>query len=237
MTNHKQNQNLKYQRELFGFLELGTWNLLEIWNLKFGTFRARSGARGYTLIEMLMVIAIATMTLIAVVTATTYFYRANRVVFNQALAVESARSGLSSASKDIRGARYGDDGSYPVSAIATSSFTFYDDTNGDGSAEKVSYILSGTNFVRGVIYATGTPATYPGSAQSTTTAASSVQNGPEGVAIFRFYTASSTEITTFSTTTAVSYVTITLVVDVDPDNQPAGYTLYTTAALRNATNF
>ncbi len=192
---------------------------------------------GYTLIEMLMVIAIATVTLVTVTSAITYFYRANRVVFNQALAVESARSGLSAATKDIRGAQYGDDGSYPVSAIATSSFTFYDDTDGNGRAEKVSYALSGTNFVRGVIFATGSPATYPAGALSTSTVASSVRNGPENIPVFRFYTASSTEITTFSTTTAVSYVTITLVVDVDPNNRPINYTLYTTATLRNAANF
>lgn len=193
--------------------------------------------RGYTLIEMLMVIAIATTTFVAVVSAIIYFYRANAVVFNQALAVESARSGLSAASKDIRGAQYGDDGSYPVASIATSSFAFYDDTDGNGSAERVSYALSGTNLIRGVIYATGTPATYPISGQATSTVASSVRNGPENVPVFHFYTASSTEITVFSTTTAVAYVTITLVVDVDPNNRPADYTLRTTAALRNASNF
>lgn len=184
-----------------------------------------------------MVIAIATMTLVVVTTAIIYFYRSNNVVFNQALAVESARHGLSASSKDIRGAQYGDDGSYPVSSIATSSFAFYTDTDGNGSAEKVSYFLSGTDFVRGVIFATGSPAAYPPGGESTTTAASSVRNGPEGIAVFHFYTASSTEITTFSTTTAVAYVTITLIVDVDPEQKPGDYTLRTTAALRNAANF
>src|SRR3989338_8822021 len=120
---------------------------------------------------MLMVIAIATMTLVVLTAAIIYFYRSNNVVFNQALAVESARQGLAASSKDIRGAQYADDGSYPVSSIATSSFAFYTDTDGNGSAERISYYLSGTNFVRGIIYATGTPATYPSSAESTTTKA------------------------------------------------------------------
>lgn len=182
-----------------------------------------------------MVIAIATATLLAVVSAVLAFYRSNLVVFNQALAIQSARSGLSRASSDIRAAQYGDDGSYPVSSISTSSFTFFSDTDGNGSSERISYFLSGTNFVRGIILATGSPATYPASSQSTTTLSTGVRNG--ATAVFRFYTATSTEITVFSTTTAVAYVTITLVADVDPANQPAAYTLKTTAALRNAANF
>ena len=85
--------------------------------------------------------------------------------------------------------------------------------------------------------ATGTPATYPSSSLSTTTAAYAVRNSTQGIPLFRFYTASSTEITTFSTTTTVSYVVLTLVVDIDPATQPSDYTLRTTAALRNAVNF
>lgn len=191
--------------------------------------------RGYTLIEMIVVISVATMTLMVVTVAVIAFYRSNSVVFNQALAVESARSGLARASSDIRSAAYGDEGSYPVSAIATSSFTFFSDINGDGSSERVRYYLAGVNFVRGIIAATGSPASYPSSDESTTTLSGYVRNG--STPLFRFYTASSTEITVFSTTTAVAYVTLALMVDVDISREPAAYTLTTTAALRNAANF
>ena len=215
MTNSKQTPNSKIQAARLNFFS--PW--------------------GYTLIEMLVVIAITTMTLTAVTSAILYFYRSNTVIFNQAVAVESARRALSLASADIRGARYADDGSYPVSAIATSSFTFYGDQDGDGSAERLRYFLSGTSLMRGITHASGSPATYATSSEILSAVGSDVRNTVLAIPVFRYYTATSSEITVFSTTTALSYVTMTIIVDVDPAHSPSNYTLRTTATVRNAPNF
>lgn len=191
---------------------------------------------GYTLVEMLMVISLATVTLLVVTTAILAFYRGNTIIFNQALAVESARRGLAHVSADVRGAQYGDNGSFPIISIATSSFTFFTDIEGDGSAERIRYFLSGTTLKRGIIHASGSPATYPTAEEAVSTSATDVHN-PTSTPIFRYYTASSTEITSFATTTSVSYITVELRVDVDPANSPSIYTLRTTATLRNASQF
>jgi len=199
--------------------------------------KAARSARGYTLIELIVVIAVATITLIATVTAAILFYRTNTKTLNEGYAVESARQGIAYAVGDIRGIQYGADGSYPVSSIATSSFIFYTDTNADGIPERVRYFLSGTNFVRGIIFASGNPPAYASLSESTTTLSDSVRNGLENVPIFHFYTASSTEITTFSTTTAVAYATVTLVINENIATSTGDYTLRSTAALRNASSF
>ena len=196
-----------------------------------------SSTNGYTLIEMVVVIDIDSMTIVAVTAAVIIFYRTNGSTLNQAYAIESARQGIQLAVKNIRGIQYGADGSYPVVSIATSSFVFYSDVTGDGVAERVEYYLSGTKFIQGVVSATGSPPTYTLSSESTSTESDSVRNGLEGVPVFHFYNASSTEIMIFSTTTAVSYVTVDLIVNENLATSTGDYTLRSTAALRNVTQF
>ena len=192
---------------------------------------------GYTLIEMIAVIAIASITLVATTAAIILFYRSNLKSLNQAYAVESARTGMQHMVADIRGIQYGADGSYPVSSIATSSFVFYTDTNGDGVAERVEYYLSGTNLIRGITYYSGIPPVYTLSTESTTTVSSYVRNNLENVSLFSFYTSTSTQITTYSTTTRVAYVSVALVVNQNISTSTGDYTLRSTAALRNVSQF
>ncbi|MDE2213068.1 MAG: prepilin-type N-terminal cleavage/methylation domain-containing protein [Patescibacteria group bacterium] len=193
--------------------------------------------RGYTLVELIVVIAITTLTIIATTAAIIIFYRSNSTTLNEAYAVESARQGIEKTVADIRGIQYGADGSYPVSAIATSSFTFYSNVDDSNTPEWVQYYLSGTTFVRGTIVATGSPPTYPVANESTTTISKYVRNGLENIPIFQYFNASSTQITTYSTTTAVAYVTVELVVNENTSTSTGDYILRSTAALRNASQF
>ena len=64
--------------------------------------------------------------------------------------------------QDLREASYGDDGSYPIAAAASSSVTFYADLNDSGDVQEVTYALSNGTLYRGVTYATGNPPSYAG---------------------------------------------------------------------------
>lgn len=191
---------------------------------------------GYTFVEMLVVLAIAALTLTSVTTAIVAFYRANSASLAQAYAVEGARQGIESAVAAIRGIQYGSDGSYPLSAVSSNDFTFYSDLNGDGIAEKVRFYLSGTDFKEDIYYSAGSPPAYGASPSMSKTLADSVRNGAEGVPIFHYYDAANAELASVDVNDPVAYVSAALIVNEDTASQQ-DYTLRSTAALRNVSQF
>jgi hypothetical protein len=67
---------------------------------------------------------------------------------------------LSDMSVNIRTMNYSSLGAYPISAVSTSSLTFFVDSNGDGKYEQVRYFMSTSTMRKGVITPTGNPLTY-----------------------------------------------------------------------------
>jgi len=131
---------------------------------------------GFTLIEVLVVIAILATVGTALSGLIAYFYKSNGFVLEEASAVDSAHRGLDSAFESLREASYGDDGSFPVSAVATSTITFFSDVDGDGSVEKIRlYLLKGTLY-RGVTNSAGSPASYSGQPEKNYTISTNVMN-------------------------------------------------------------
>jgi len=87
--------------------------------------------------------------------------------------------------RDIREARMGDDGSWPIVDASDNSFTFYSDVTNDGRSDKVRYFLNGTTLRRGVIQPTAVPVTYPAATETFTDIATSVDTSAG--AIFTYY--------------------------------------------------
>ena len=114
--------------------------------------------RAFTLVETVVVIGLTAFFLVALMGLVRYFYTSNAYVLEQSQAVDSARRSIENAVADLREASYGADGSYPISAAATSSVTFYANVDSDSGVEKVRYYLSGSTLYRGVTKAAGSPA-------------------------------------------------------------------------------
>lgn len=191
-----------------------------------------SCARGLTFLETLITLAIFALIMVSIVNSVLLFYRANRSSIEQAYQIESARKGVNLLVRDVREASYGEDGSYPLSAISSSSVTFYADTDRDSSVEKIRYQLSGVSLMRTVTDASGNPPTYTGT--GTTTAVSNfVRNNSQNVPIFQFFDASTTEITSASNIVRIISVTINLIINVTPSRDPGEFTLRSSATLRN----
>jgi prepilin-type N-terminal cleavage/methylation domain-containing protein len=190
--------------------------------------------RGFTLIEMLVVIGITGTVGMALTTLIVNFYKTNGYLLQEASAIDSAHRGLEISFTNLRQASYGDDGSYPILSAATSSITFFSDIDGDGSVEKIRlYLLQGT-FYRGVTDSTSSPPVYTGQKEATTTIATYVRNATP-TPLFRYFDINNTEL---STTTAVDVSKITSVstsvmVDLNPLRAPDILTLQETATLRN----
>lgn len=188
--------------------------------------------RGMSFVEVLVTISLSTIIMLAVVDSVLFFYRANTSTLEQGYQVESARRGAELFVRDVREATYADDGAYPLATMASSSVTFYSDTDVDGSIERIRYTLLGTTLYRNVTDASGSPPAYTGGGV-TTTVSTYVRNFDENAALFRYYNASSTEVTNAQFINTVVSLTVNLVVDIVEKHTPGKFTLTESATLRN----
>ena len=188
--------------------------------------------RGFTLIEVVIVVGITAVVGLALSSMITYFYRTNDYILQEGTAVQSARMGLGIAVQNLREASYGDDGSYPIGSAGTSTVTFYADVNGGTGVQKILYYLKGQTLYRGVTTSAGNPPSYAGQPTSTTTVATYIQN-TGALPIFQYYDGTGTLLTYPINLSAVTTITTTLKIDVDPNRSPSPYTLIGRATLRN----
>lgn len=100
---------------------------------------------GFTLIETLVAIFVLTLIMGAVSGLIITVYRIYGYTWQQSIAIEEARRGIEMMVKEIREARTGDDGSYPIEKADDKEFIFYSDIDKDGAVERVRYFLGTTN--------------------------------------------------------------------------------------------
>ena len=188
--------------------------------------------RGLTLIETLVWIAIFTAAMIAIVMTLLYFYRTNAYAIEQASAVSAAERGLGETMRVIREGAYSSQGAFPIVSIGKHDFTFYADIDTDALIERVRYYLNGTSLTRGVVNATGNPPDYT-ETETVSVVTEYVRNGAQNVSTFRYFDELGSEITNYTNWTAVRFVTVTLVVNINETALPSALTLQSSAAIRN----
>jgi type II secretory pathway pseudopilin PulG len=184
------------------------------------------------MIEVVVAIGIIALITVAITQSVIMFYRVNRVAFEEAYQIRSAERGLQVMVRDLREATYGDDGAYPLGAIASSSITFYADLDRSNPIEKVEYKLIGKSLYRTVTNSTGNPPTYTGN-KATSTVSEYVRNFEENAPLIRYFDAAGAEVTNASDIARVVSVSINLVVDITPVHAPGEFTLRSGATLRN----
>ncbi len=153
----------------------------------------------------------------------------------QVEAQETARDALARMTKLIREAQTSSNGSYPISAAAAQSLTFYTNVDSDTDREQVRFFLQGTELREGVIQPTGTPATYPAGNETIRVMATNVRNGAQ--AVFTYYdenfTGTEAALTQPVTTQNVRLVHVNVQIDTDINLPPTSLTLETNIAFRN----
>jgi len=102
-------------------------------------------SKGFTLIEMLIAIAIFGLITGALFSLIPVLYKINSYAWNQAYAIDEARRGIKVMIREIREARAGGDGSYIIEKAEDSEFIFFSDIDNDDKIEKVRYFLGGTS--------------------------------------------------------------------------------------------
>lgn len=184
-----------------------------------------------TLIELLVTIALTSVVVLALGFLIQYFYKTNAFVLEQSHAVESARRSVENAMADLREASYGADGSYPISATATSSVTFYADIDSDSSVERARYYLSNTTLYRGTTEP-GATGSYAGQPEATTLVVNDIRNGTS-TDLFSYYNRDGEQLVAPVNLAQVASVKIVVLTDVNPNRAPNVYTLRGSATLRN----
>ena len=188
--------------------------------------------QGMSLVEMIVVLAVFTILSVVIVSLITSFYRYNAYTIAQAYQVDSARRGVDRLVRDLREMTYSDNGAFPLVSAATSSITFYSDIDRDDSVELVTYELIENTLYKKVYEASGNPAIYPSVPTRTEIVSEYVHNILEGVNLFVYHN-SNGDIVTATNVTEPKQIEISLVVNVDPIQEPGKYHLRSSASLRN----
>lgn len=189
---------------------------------------------GLSLIELIVVIALFTILSLVVTTSIHSLYKANAYTFAQAYQLQNARIGVDLMTRDIREMIYADNGSFPLVRMEEHHIAFYSDIDRDDSVEYVEYeIMNDTDLVKRVHNATGTPPVYDlDTPEEEVVISEYVQNYLEDLAVFQYYDENNDEILN-SRPTDVRYISLNLIINVDPVRDPGQYMLRASAALRN----
>lgn len=188
--------------------------------------------RGFSFPETLVVIAVTGIIGIAINSMIVNFYRQNAYLLQQTAATDNARRGLGTTFTALRESSYGDDGSYPIQNVSTSSITFFSDIDTDGGIEKIRFYVSGETLYRGITESTSTPPTYSGQPEIPTVIAEHVRNGTS-TPLFRYYDVNGDELSAPVPIADVASIGTSLMIDLNPFRAPDILTLQETATLRN----
>lgn len=193
--------------------------------------------RGFTLTETVVVVALFTIIMLAIMESIAAFYRLNAYTIAQAYQVDHARRGTEQLVRDLREMTYADNGTFPITLMEEYRAGFYSDIDRDDSVEYIEYSLSSTTLYKKVFSATGTPLTYSTTTpESTTTLSEYVQNELQNIPIFVYYDMNGNPATATTTVTDIRYVEVSVIVNIDPIRDPGQYMLRSSAALRNLKN-
>ena len=190
--------------------------------------------RGFTTIEIIVVIGISFIIISALLWFISTAYPISKTTYLQQRSTESARLQLKRISKILREARSSETGAYPLVTMDPQVIIFYSDVDADETVERIRYELDGTDLVRGVTEPTGTPLIYNPANEETTIVAAHVRNGTDDV--FTYYTgdypADQTPLTPVDLT-EVKYIQFHLIIDADPNQDPPAVDILSQVSLRN----
>lgn len=139
--------------------------------------------QGFTLIQVIVSIAVFTMLLLAMNRLFVSIYREQRISVGMIERTNNANRVLAILGGELRQANRSKAGDYLLSAAEPGRLVFFSDIDADAEMEKVIYFLDGTELKKTVIKPGGLP--YYGAGGTTTTVSSQVVNG--ATPIFSYY--------------------------------------------------
>jgi len=194
-------------------------------------------SHGLTLIETLVTIFIFTLIMGVVVGFIIMAYQVHGYTWQQSMAIDEARKGIETMVKEIREAKSGADGSYPIEKAEDFQFIFYSDIDQDLAVERVRYFLQGTDFKKGVIDPTGWPIEYDSENEEIFILSKYVRN--EATPVFTYYNKDwpgdiiNNPLPTPARLKETKLMEVYLRVNVDPNRPPQNFDLESFVQIRN----
>jgi prepilin-type N-terminal cleavage/methylation domain-containing protein len=190
--------------------------------------------RGFSLPEIIISLAIATLTIFVITEFMIETNRFQQFISDQSQAIAQADSASQIMTKALRETTDGADGRYAILTAAANSLSFYSDIDDDDLTEQVTYTISGTTLQQTIIEPTGTPADYlPEDAVTKTIAFGVVNVTYTNNAVFTYYDDNNVELTYPITLANVMLIKIHLDINANVDRIPDTHTIETYAQLRN----
>lgn len=190
---------------------------------------------GFTLIEAIMVVALNTILLFVIINTITQLYKNHGYTFEQSNEIEVARRGLGTWVRDAREMTSGANGAFAIVRAGTSTIGFYSDIDKDNSIEYIEYVLGTSTTLRKYTYNPTASSTYSTTTPSLVEVMSEyVQNGQQNVDIFRYYNSNGVLIASPQAMISdITYITMNIIVNIDPIRSPGEFMLQGSAAPRN----
>lgn len=191
---------------------------------------------GFTLVETLVALAILTIIFLVVSRFQLNILGFNKTSYDSLQSSQDARSILRVIVAELRSAQPSNNGAYPLVNAATSSITFYSDSDNDGLKEQIRYYLATTTLKKGVIVPTGSPLAYNPAQEKTSFLAYNIKNGTS-TALFQYfdntYTGTTSPLAQPVNVSNVRLVKINLTIDADPNKSPIPREYSSQVMLRN----
>lgn len=193
--------------------------------------------RAFTLIEMLVVVAICLVVGLAVANFGRDIFWQNYVWSRELVAESQAKIAMRRLMAEIRTAEPSSTGSYAIESASKDSFVFYSDINNDGKRERLRYFLDGNILKRGVIAPSGQPYVYVPEAESFSILVNDIINTDN--LIFSYYdesydgTASSTSLSFPVEVKDIRLVKVEFLIDANSAQAPVALYLSSQVMIRN----
>lgn len=189
-----------------------------------------------TLVEVLVTLGIFVAVMLAVATFEYNVITYPKNISSSMTTAQDTQVLLKTMLKEMRSMQPGANGAYPLISAGTSSISFFDDADNNGTMEQVTYYVASSSIYRGVIQPAGNPATYNPANQVNKMIVTNVRNA-SSTSVFQYYdgnyTGTSSPLVQPVTTTNVRLVKINLTLDVDVNKSPTPTTYTVQASLRD----
>lgn len=198
-------------------------------------YMSNRNQQGFTLVEMVMVIAINVILMFVISGSILSLYKNHGYTYAQSNEIDAARRSISDWMRDAREMTPAANGAFPIVTAEPHRFGFYSDIDRDFGVEYVEFALVGTDLYRYTYNPIGYPATYNTAVPDETFLLSEfVQNISQSVTTFGYYNNSGTLLASPAAMISdIRYIEMQVIVNIDPLRDPGEFMLKGSATPRN----
>ncbi len=206
------------------------------WHSAKGTEEDANFTTGFTLVEILISVAILSMLSLIISTFQKDVFSLNFSLQGSLNAQIDARHVLKVMVTELREVGPSAVGAYSIELASSTGVTFYSDVDNNGLKDKVRYFLSGTEVKRGITAPSGSPLTYNSANEKLSTVISGFVASSTRP-LFEYYpstyTGSTPPMSYPIDIQSIRFVKITVIIDKDPNRSPAEMIVSSQVNLRN----